>query len=329
MVSALSVFLEEHPGCRETFLRLVELRTWDPRFLDVPGEVVDVLMDAGVVKKVRRGDRWRFYVVNRAAVSAACGVRDPLRDEGSQRAGVPDVHQEASRPHEEEESPPLREEEEVVAPDFDDIVGYSDVKQLISESLGIGARVHYLFLGPAGSAKTLFLLSVEEMAGSSYVLGSRMSRSGLAGFLMDEKPRYLLVDEVDKLPPRDLAPLLSLCESGKVIEVLNRRRREETLDTVVFAAANSVKRMPLELLSRFQVLSFQPYTREEFAEVCRRLLVHREGLTFLEAGQVAVQVMDELGSRDIRTAVRVARLSRCSMGISGVVEIFKKYQVES
>jgi len=215
---------------------------------------------------------------------------------------------------------------EVGAPDFDDIVGYEDVKQVIGESLGISARVHYLLLGPPGSAKTLFLLAVEELYGSAYVLGSRMSRSGLSGFLMDARPRYLLVDEVDKLPARDLAPLLSLCESGRVVETLNRKRREVSMDTVVFAAANSVKRIPAELLSRFQVLEFPEYTRDEFIEVCKRVLVRREGLSPLEAGQVAIRVLGELRCKDVRTAVRVARLARTSLGVDGVVEIFKNYR---
>ena len=320
MVSVLSEFLAGRPERRETLLRLVELRTWDPRFLDVPGEVVDVLMGAGVVKKVRRGDQWRFYVVNRAAVSAACGVRRPQH-------GVP-VHVQEDLPgghvadHED-----LSHEEMVVAPNFEDVVGYGDIKQLISESVELGARVHYLLLGPPGSAKTLFLLGVERLSGSTYVLGSRMSRSGLSGFLMDSRPRFLLVDEVDKLPPRDLAPLLSLCESGRVIEVLNRKRREVFMGTIVFAAANSIKRLPPELLSRFQVLEFPEYTRDEFVEVCRRVLVRREGLSLLEAGQVAVRVLDELKSKDVRLAVRLARLARTSLGIDGVVEVFRKYQV--
>ncbi len=282
---------------------------WSPRLFDLTRGRCDELVAGGVLRVVpnARG-RVRYLLVPGQDVVQQAG------EQGSTHLGVDDD----DHGHDGHQV--------VVVPDFGDIVGYEDVKELVCETVRLGARVHYLFLGPPGSAKTLFLLAIEELAGSSYVLGSRMSRSGLAGFLMDERPRFLLVDEVDKLPARDLAPLLSLCESGRVVEVLNRRRREETMDTVVFGAANSLKRLPGELLSRFQVLEFQAYGRSEFVEVCKRVLVRREGLSLLEAGQVAVRVMTELGSRDIRVAVRVARLARTEMGIDGVVEVFRNYR---
>lgn len=301
-------------------------RGWNSRLFDLGRDQGAELVDAGVLRLVpcEPGRGVRYLLVDReaTAVTLAKAARGPLGEEGCQPAGQQD-----EVPPPGKEVPPLPEEEDVVAPDFGDIVGYDDVKQLISESLGIGARVHYLLLGPPGSAKTLFLLAVEELSGSAYVLGSRMSRSGLSGFLIDARPRYLLVDEVDKLPARDLAPLLSLCESGRVVETLNRKRVEARLDTVVFAAANSVKRIPGEVLSRFQVLEFPEYTRDEFIDVCKRVLVRREGLSMLEAGQVAVRVLVELRTKDVRTAVRVARLARTSLGVDGVVEIFKNYRV--
>lgn len=210
-------------------------------------------------------------------------------------------------------------------PDFSDIVGYDDVKELISETVKMRAKVHFLFLGPPGSAKTLFLLSIEELLGSAYVMGSRMSRSGLSGFLMDEKPKYLLIDEVDKLSSRDLAPLLSLCESGRIVETLNRKRTEVKMDTIVFGATNTIKRLPPEIISRFQVLEFPEYSRKEFVKVCEHILVRREKLTISEARRVAVSVLDDLGSMDVRMAIRVARLAKTKLGINGIVEIFRQY----
>jgi len=90
-----------------------------------------------------------------------------------------------------------------------------------------------------------------------------MSRAGLSDYLIEFKPRNLLIDEVDKLPSKDLAPLLSLCETGRVIETLYGRRREESLDTIVFTAANRIEVLPQEVLSRFEALHFKEYAREE------------------------------------------------------------------
>ncbi len=297
---------------------------WSPRMFDLSPDQCTELVADGVLRLIpnARG-RTRYLLVDRERVQ----VEVPAVQQALQQAGDEDGldhHCNDEPPQAPEEPAPVQEE--VVELDFDDIVGYDDVKTLIGEAIKVGAQVHFMLVGPPGSAKTLFLSAIEELPGSSYVLGSRMSRSGLAGFLMDERPRYLLIDEVDKLPARDLAPLLSLCESGRVIEVLNRKRREATMNTVVFGAANSLKRLPDEMLSRFQVLEFKTYEREEFVEVCRRVLVRREGLNLMEAGQVAVQVMDELGSKDIRTAIRVARLARTSLGVNNVVQIFKHYR---
>ncbi len=275
---------------------------------DVDDALAAELVAAGVLRQVPSTRGPRFLLVDREGLSKSSSSAD-IDSQPVGEAPSPDLGREA------------------VAPDFDDIVGYDDIKTLISESLRLGVRVHYLLLGPPGSAKTLFLLGVERLSGSAYVLGSRMSRSGLSGYLMDARPRILLVDEIDKLPARDLAPLLSLAESGRVVELLNRKRREVVLDTVVFGAANSVKRLPAELLSRFQVLQFPEYTRDEFIEVCKRVLVRHEGLSVLEAGQVAVRVLDELRSKDVRMAVRVARLARTSLGVDGVVDIFKNYSM--
>ncbi len=289
---------------------------WSGLMFDVGDVLAAELIAAGVLRQVPSTRGPRFLLLDRERLSKSLS-RAAL---DSQPAG--------ELPHRDDDAPsPDLGGDQGVPPDFDDIVGYDDIKTLISESLRLGVRVHYLLLGPPGSAKTLFLLGVERLSGSAYVLGSRMSRSGLSGYLMDARPRILLVDEIDKLPARDLAPLLSLAESGRVVELLNRRRVEVDLDTVVFAAANSVKRIPVELLSRFQVLEFPEYTRDEFIEVCKRVLVRHEGLSVLEAGQVAVRVLDELRSKDVRMAVRVARLARTSLGIDGVIEVFKSYSM--
>jgi Holliday junction DNA helicase RuvB len=208
---------------------------------------------------------------------------------------------------------------------FDPIVGYDDVKKMIHGALEDGARVHWLFAGPPASAKTLFLLCLERLPGSGYIIGSRMSRAGLSEYLIDTHPRFLLIDEVDKLPNKDLAPLLSLCETGRVIETLYGRRREETLDTVVFSAANEIRGLSRELLSRFEVLSFPKYTRDQFVDVGVRLL-SREGTALGLASYISSQVWDVLRVRDVRETIRVSRLAGTKAEVDGLINILRKYQ---
>ena len=208
---------------------------------------------------------------------------------------------------------------------FDVIVGYDDVKELVRRGLDLEARVHWMLVGPPASAKTLFLLCLERLSGSGYMIGSRMSRAGLSDYLIEYKPRFLLVDEVDKLPQKDLSPLLSLCETGRVVETLYGRRREEVLDTIVFSAANTVKGMPQEILSRFEVLHFPEYTRPQFIEVCIRLL-EREDVTAPLGAYIAEQAWDVLRNRDVREVMRISRLSETKAGVDDVVSVLRRYQ---
>ena len=51
------------------------------------------------------------------------------------------------------------------------------------------------------------------------------------------------------------------------------KQREIRLSTNIFAAANSAKGMPKELLSRFRVLHLPQYTKEEFIHASTKVLV--------------------------------------------------------
>jgi len=208
---------------------------------------------------------------------------------------------------------------------FSVVIGYDDIKAMMQKALELEARVHWLLVGPPASAKTLFLMCLERLPSSGYILGSRMSRAGLSDYLIDFKPRYLLLDEVDKLPVKDLSPLLSLCETGRVIETLYGRRREETLDTIVFAAANRIEGLPREVVSRFETLHFKEYTRPQFTEVCVRLLA-REDVDADVGAYIAEQVWGTLRNRDVREALRISRLSETKAEVDDVVQVLRKYQ---
>jgi len=148
----------------------------------------------------------------------------------------------------------------------------------------------------------------------------------LADYLIECKPKYLLIDELDKLSLRDYAVLLSLCETGRVVEVLYGRRREAMLKTIVFAAANRRRDIPPEVLSRFEVLEFPEYTREEFIRVCVGVLQRREGVEEERAWRIAKAVCDRLDSRDVREAIRIARLTDDREEVDEVVETLRRYR---
>jgi len=209
---------------------------------------------------------------------------------------------------------------------FDDVVGYEDVKQLFFKTLHgeTEDRVHFMMIGPPASAKSLFLFCLERLSRAKYALGSRSSKAGLAEYLVSVQPRYLLIDEVDKMAVQDYAVLLSLCETGRITEVIHGKTREAQLDTTVFACGNRLKGIPPEVISRFQVLHFHPYSETEFTEIVRHVLTRRQVTPDL-ALYIAEKVFSELGYRDVRQALRVAKLAKTYTQVDSVIGTLLRY----
>jgi len=216
--------------------------------------------------------------------------------------------------------------EEIPMDLFDDVYGYEDIKQLFFKTL-YGEkedRVHFMMIGPPASAKSLFLLCLEKLPKAKYALGSRSSKAGLAEYLMNVQPKYLLVDEVDKMAVQDYAILLSLCETGRITEVIYGKNREAQLDTIVFACGNRLDGIPPEVISRFQVFHFFPYSEAEFTEIVSHILTRRQVDPNL-ALYIAEKVWSDLGSKDVRQAIRVAKLAKTYSQVDGTVRILSRY----
>jgi len=211
---------------------------------------------------------------------------------------------------------------------FDTIIGYEDVKDLYKQALKADKPFHILLVGPPASAKTVFLLEIERLPGSCYALGSSTSKSGLTEYLLNKEPRYLLIDEMDKMSTEDYGALLSLCETGDVIEIKYKREQRKKLNTWVFAAANAKSKIPKEVLSRFQTLIFPEYTREQFIEAAIGVLTKREKVSKSLAKYIAEQTFNKLESKDVRQAVRIARIAKSKKEVDETIKTFSHYSGE-
>ena len=207
---------------------------------------------------------------------------------------------------------------------FDVIEGYSEIKDLIMTVLRSDKPVHLLFTGVPSSAKTMFLLELARL-GAPYILGSQSSKAGITDVLFDMEPEILLVDEIDRIRTKDITVLLSLTETGIVSETKHSKHREVKLNTKVFATSNTTK-MPPELLSRFMILNFKPYTQKEFLTVASNVLVKRENCDEELASYIAQRVW-QLSDKfpDPRQAVRVARLARTKGKVDEIFELLYHY----
>lgn len=103
------------------------------------------------------------------------------------------------------------------------------------------------------------------------------------------------------------------------------RIREETLDTIVFACCNTLKGIPPEVISRFQVLRFKPYAREEFINMVENVL-KRRGTKEDLALYIAKAVWDQLDVKDPRQAIRISRLANTREHVDRLIDVIKKYR---
>jgi len=205
---------------------------------------------------------------------------------------------------------------------FSTIAGYEEIKAFLKRVLK-AERFHVLLVGPPASAKTVFLLELARFPGSFYCLGSATTKAGMAEILYEQRPRILLADEIDKFENKDIAILLSLAETGIVRETKVSKQREMRLNTNIFAAANSAKGMPKELLSRFRVLYLPQYTREEFIQTSTEVLVEREKVEPGLASYIAERTWEV--SRDVREAVRMGKICRSREEADEDIKLMKRY----
>jgi len=210
--------------------------------------------------------------------------------------------------------------------EFDAIIGHDSVKTIFNKAVLSKRPVHILLVGKPGTAKTMFLTEVIRSIKQSYfIVGSNTTKAGLVNQLFERRPKYLLIDELDKMNKSDQTSLLHLMETGIMAETKIRKTRQLKLTSWVFATANSCEKIIDPLLSRFVVLEIPAYTFEEFTKIAVERLT-RENVDRQLAAIICEKVWIELGSADVRDVIKVGRLVDHIREISDIVEIMKKHK---
>lgn len=198
------------------------------------------------------------------------------------------------------------EEGEIPTDLFDFILGYDDIKGVFWRSIRSPYPVHMLMVGPPATAKSMFLGELARLPFSRFTLGGGTSKAGLADFLLEFRPRYLIIDEIDKMALADMSILLSLMEGGVVARLKKRMREEDRMTTWVFAGANRDAHIWPELKSRFFTIHFEMYSEDDFIAIARTVLINREKVEPALAEHIA-QILAR-HSRDVRLAIHFGRL---------------------
>jgi len=202
---------------------------------------------------------------------------------------------------------------------FDFILRHDELKDLLRKSLNSERPVHILMVGPPATAKSMFLGELARLPFSRYALGGSTRKGGLEDYLLEFRPRYLIIDEIDKMDMRDMSVLLSLMESGIVARLKKMMREVEKMTTWVFGGANRDKNIWPELKSRFFSIHLKEYSEEEFISIARTVLISRENVAPDMAELIATALAKH--TRDIRDAIQFGRLAKTPADLDNLLRL--------
>ena len=134
-------------------------------------------------------------------------------------------------------------------------------------------------------------------------------QAGMVNQLFHDRPRILVVDELETMSSHDQVSLLGLCENGILAETKITKTRQTQMNIWVFATSNCIKRILPPLLSRFIVINLKRPARYEFIEIGKRMLIEKEGIDPTIALYIASQVYDKKKNADLRDVIKIARAS--------------------
>jgi Holliday junction DNA helicase RuvB len=207
---------------------------------------------------------------------------------------------------------------------FKEIIGHNDIKEILKKAIVSKNPVHILLVGQPGTAKTMFLLDINRLFKSSiFVVGSNTTKAGLTDQLFNNRPKFVLVDELEKMSYSDQNSLLHLMENGMVTETKFNKTRDMILRSSVFASANSCAKIIEPLLSRFLVIKVPDYTFKEFTEIAVSRL-KREKMDVITAIAISHTVWLELENRDIRDVIKIGRLASNIQEAELIIRILKR-----
>jgi len=198
---------------------------------------------------------------------------------------------------------------------FECVIGYENIKIILSNLLKSKYPVSLLLTGSAGCGKTLFLKEVELKfpKQSYYIDGSRATKAGIFEVLFNDiknEIKYLLIDELDKMSTTDQESLLTLIQDGKLVQTLKTSVRSKTYDYLsVICASNQKESILYPLLNRFYSIAIKDYEHSEFISIGVQILTQKYGVDYDLANYIIDRVWNDLEKPNIRDCENIAKLA--------------------
>jgi hypothetical protein len=197
---------------------------------------------------------------------------------------------------------------------FLDVVGHDEMISWFRRTIDRHADVHHLLVGEPGTGKSTITDEILRLPDTSLVVGagSQSRAAGIVQTLVEERPTFLVVEEIEKMPKSDAEALLTLAGRGYIKQTKGDSTSNQRIemDTTVFATANDRSKVsPDSLVSRFMEWRFEAYAATEFQEVCRGVLPRKHDTDESLAEYIAGEIHDRLGTTNPREAERIAQLA--------------------
>ena len=111
----------------------------------------------------------------------------------------------------------------------------------------------------------MFLLEIEEQEKNSVYFDGSNSTNRILDILEEERPKIILVDEIDKMGRNFQNQLLNLLENGRVkIDQQRKQYDFELKGFKVFATCNDISKLSRPLQSQFRRLHLPKYSKKNF-----------------------------------------------------------------
>src|SRR5919197_701264 len=210
---------------------------------------------------------------------------------------------------------------------FEYIIGYNDIKKFLRMSINTEEPIHILLIGPPASAKTMFIKSMMMKLNNNsfFTDGGNSTKAGMLEYIFDNKPKYLLIDEIDKMSTKDQTFLLNLMETSVISETKHGKIRTEVLKTWVIASSNNISNITPALKSRFFIIELEPYNYEQFCQITKRLLIKQHKVNEEIAKATAHMVWNKMRSRNIRDCVRIGRMAKSVQDVDFIIDTLRRY----
>lgn len=161
---------------------------------------------------------------------------------------------------------------------------------------------------------------------NAYFADNNSTGSGIIDYLFEHPNiKYLLIDEFEKLSKNDQNVLLNVMETGILTSTKVKRTKSIKLNLKIFATSNNIELLSEPIQSRFLRLHLKEYDQKTFHTIVVGLLNKEYGKNKEFCAAIADHVWNKMKSRDVRDAIKIAKLAPTIKDVDWIVNTILKH----